>query len=109
MIWIARIFEAWRDARIFEYPIEPRGFLWHAFKFPQFGLLIGSGLFYFIGFYFWPGYESTLLLALGRTAFIILIDVLVAWAAFEFFLKRFRASMRLNVITHFLEAKNNDK
>ena len=58
MITLARIIEAWRDAQIFNNPTASRGFWWHAFKYPQFGLLISSGLLYFIvfyfGFYFWP-------------------------------------------------------
>lgn len=102
MISLARIIEAWRDAKIFKNPTAPRGFWWHALKYPQFGLLIGSGLFYFIiydavkiefphyiviyGF----GEEATFLFCLIRTALVILVDVLMAWAAFEFFLRRFR-------------------
>lgn len=101
MITLARIIEAWRDAQIFKNPTAPRGFWWHALKYPQFGLLIGSGLFYFIiydavkikfpqivinGF----GEEVTFLFSLVRTALVILSDVLMAWAAFEFFLRKFR-------------------
>jgi len=52
MIIIARIIEAWRDARIFEFPTEPRGRLWHVLKYPQYGLLIATSLAYFLIIHF---------------------------------------------------------
>jgi len=93
MIWIARIFEAWRDARIFEHPTEPRGWLWHQFKYPQFTLLIVSLNVYFLAihfglqvFSFWLWNE---LAAIGCT----FLDAGIAYFVFEFFLKRFRMIM----------------
>lgn len=65
MITLARIIEAWRDAQIFKNPTAPRGFWWHVLKYPQFG-----GMWTFAG--------------------VIVIDILLAWAVFEFFLRRFR-------------------
>jgi len=98
MIWIARIFEAWRDARIFEFPTEPRGKLWHWFKYPQFSFLIASLNIYFLIIYFgfqvfdfWVWNE---LLAIGAT----LLDAGIAYFVFEFFLKYFRAKMKMNKI-----------
>jgi len=87
MITLARIIEAWRDAQIFKNPTAPRGFWWHAFKYPQFGLFIGSG---YLSMSFGFGEEVTFLFGLVRTALIIVIDILIAWAAFEFFLRKFR-------------------
>jgi len=91
LIVIARSIEAWRDAQIFKNPKKDRGFLWHILKYPQYGLWVLSGLIPFIGFYFWPGYETTLLYALARTAVVILFDTGLAHFAFEYFLKKFRA------------------
>lgn len=94
MISLARIFEAWRDARIFTFPREPRGKLWHLFKYPQFGLLLGAPLTYFLilnfgsdlfGWWVW-----NLLAALGVSA----IDGLFAWITFEYFLDFFRSQMK---------------
>lgn len=95
MITIARIIEAWRDARIFEFPVEPRGVLWHFLKYPQFGLLIGSALTYFLilnfglellNWWFW-----NLLATIG----VIGVDAGLAYLAFEWFLPFFRERMRL--------------
>lgn len=94
MIIIARIFEAWRDTQIFENPTKPRGFLWHLFKFPQFSLLIFSMNIYFLivhfGFELFNKWYWGELLALG----ILIIDVLLAWVAFELFLKYFRGQYK---------------
>ena len=96
IIIIARIIEAWRDAQIFKNPIKDRGFWWHALKYPQYGAWSAATLIYFIGFYFWPGYESTIWLALGRTAVVYVADVLIAWPVFEYLLKRFRGGKQDN-------------
>lgn len=92
MISIARIFEAWRNAEQFERPTEDRSFLWHLFKFPQFGLLIFSLFIYFTLMYFFvtPIYWISVLLALA----ILIIDIFIAWAIFEHYLKKFREKMR---------------
>jgi len=90
MITVARIIEAWRDAQIFKNSTAPRGFWWHAFKYPQYGLWVLSGLVPFIGFYFWPGFESTLVFSLWHTTFVIVIDIVFAYFAFEYFLNKFR-------------------
>lgn len=94
MIWIARIFEAWRNARQFEFPTEARGRLWHLFKYPQFSLLIGSLNIYFLiihfgiqMFNFWLWNEFV---AIG----VVLFDAGFAYFVFEYFLKYFRKSLR---------------
>jgi len=90
MIIIARIIEAWRDARIFEFPTEPRGRLWHFLKYPQYGLLIGSALAYFLILHFglqphlW--WDWNLLAIIG----VIGIDAGLAYFVFEWFLPFFR-------------------
>lgn len=94
MISLARIFEAWRDARIFTFPTEPRGKLWHLFKYPQFGLLMGAPLTYFLilnfGFDPFGWWVWNLLVDLA----VVVIDVLLAWGVFEYFLGFFREQMR---------------
>jgi len=93
MIIIARIIEAWRDARIFEFPTEPRGVLWHLLKYPQFGLLIGSGLTYFLILNF--GLELFIRGDWNLLAAIVVIgiDAGLAYFVFEFFLPFFRDKM----------------
>lgn len=87
-IILARIIEAWRDAQIFKAPTKPRGFWWHAFKYPQYGAWSAAALVYFIGFYFWA--ELTIWPALGSVVVAYVVDVLIAWPIFEYFLKRFK-------------------
>ena len=79
MITIARIINAKRDSEQFEKPVEDRSVLWHALIFPQYAFTIFAVPFYmlFIDNTVW-------LFAAG------LIDILISWAAFEFFLKMFR-------------------
>jgi len=49
VLWIAllfcgaRIIEAFRDAQIFENPVEARDWLWHLLKFPQYFSLLLMG------------------------------------------------------------------
>ena len=90
MISLARIFEAWRDARIFTFPTEPWGRLWHFFKYPQYGLLLGAPLTYFLilnfGFDLFGWWVWNLLGTLAVAA----IDGLLAWGVFEYFLGFFR-------------------
>ncbi len=94
MIIVARIIEAWRDARIFEFPMESRGKLWHFLKYPQYGLLIGTGLAYFLILNF--GLELfSWIWNLLATIGVIGIDVGLAYLAFEWFLSFFRERMRL--------------
>ncbi len=94
MIALARTFESWRDSRIFTYPTEPRGKLWHQFKYPQFTLLIASLNVYFLVIHF--GIETfdywlwNELVAIG----CVLLDASIAHFVFEHFLKRFRAEMK---------------
>jgi len=92
MITIARIIEAWRDARIFEFPTEPQGNLWHLLKYPQYGLLIGSSLVYFLILFIVWGIGDVLI-----TIFVIAIDAGLAYWAFEWFLPFFRERMRLKL------------
>ena len=93
MISLARIFEAWRNARQFVFPTEPRGRLWHLFKYPQFGLLLGAPLTYFLilnfGFDLFGWWVWNLLGTLAVTA----IDGLLDCGVFEHFLKFFRDRM----------------
>lgn len=78
MITVARIIEAWRDARIFDFPTAPRGRIWHLLKYPQFTLWMSSLFSY--------AELTNFLIAL----LIVLVDTAIAYFAFEFFLKFFR-------------------
>jgi len=89
MIIIARIIEAWRDARIFEFPTESRGRLWHLLKYPQYGLLIGSSLTYYMLLLFVWGIWNILV-----TVLVIAVDAGLAYFVFEWFLPFFRKRMR---------------
>ncbi len=79
MITIARTINAARDAMQFEKPVEDRSFLWHALIIPQYAFAIFAVPFYML---FIDG--TVWLFAAG------LVDILISWVAFEFFLKRFR-------------------
>jgi len=92
MIAIARIIEAWRDARIFTFPTEPRGEMWHLLKFPQFGLLMSSALLYFLVLSF--GLDLSGLILWLILAGVILVDIFLAWLTFEWFLSFFRKQMK---------------
>ncbi len=90
MIIIARTIEAWRDARIFEFPTEPRGKLWHFLKYPQYGLLIGTSLAYFLDVhYVLEMFDWWVWNVLATIGFIV-VDADLAYLAFEFFLPFFR-------------------
>jgi len=93
MIIIARIIEAWRDARIFEFPTEPRGRLWHFLKYPQYGLLIGSALAYFLILNFGLALFDWWVWNLLATIIVIGIDAGLAYFVFEWFLPFFRDKM----------------
>lgn len=93
-ITIARIIEAWRDARIFEFPIEPRGKLWHMLKYPQFGLLIASSATYFFVLHFGFQLFGWWVWNALATVAVIGIDIGFAYVVFEFFLPYFRERMR---------------
>ena len=93
MISLARIFEAWRDARIFTFPTEPRGRLWHLVKYPQFGLLMGAPLIYFLTLNFGFDLFGLWVWNLLGTLVLVVIDILIAWVVFEYFLKFFRDRM----------------
>jgi len=100
MIIIARIIEAWRDARIFEFPTEPRGKIWHFLKYPQYGLLIGSSMAYFLilhfgldlGFYIMGDLYlfGTWSWHVLLTVVVIGVDAGLAYFVFEWFLPFFR-------------------
>jgi len=89
MIIIARIIEAWRDARIFTFPTEPRGKLWHLLKYPQYGFLIWSSLTYYMILLFVWGIWNILV-----TVLVIVIDAGLAYFVFEWFLPLFRKRMK---------------
>jgi len=81
VITIARIINAARDAMQFEKPTEDRSFMWHLLIFPQYAFAIFAVPVYMLFI------DSTLWLFIAG-----LIDILISWAAFEYFLKKFRAS-----------------
>jgi len=76
-IVLARIAEAYKDAEAFEKPTENRSLIWHLLKFIQYPLWSVAGYFLF-------GVE--------RVYIWIPIAVGFSWIAFEYFLKKFRAS-----------------
>ena len=79
MITIARIINSWRDAEQFQKPVEDRSDLWHLLIFPQYAFAIFAVPAYMLFI------DSTVwLFAAG------LVDIMISWAEFEFFLKRFR-------------------
>ena len=41
---LARLIEAFRDAEIFEHPLEDRSTVWHLLKFPQYGIWMCFGM-----------------------------------------------------------------
>jgi len=84
----------WRDARIFEFPLEPRGKLWHRLKYPQFGLLIGCSLTYFLILHFGLELFGWWLWNVLATVGVIGIDAGLAYFVFEWFLPFFRERMR---------------
>ncbi len=77
MITLARFIEAWRDARIFKAPTVPRGFWWHALKYPQYGLWLASFFIYYT------------LMQWGALA-LVMLDISIAYFVFEYFLEEFR-------------------
>ena len=79
MIVIARIVNAARDAMQFEKPVEDRSVLWHLLIFPQYAFAIFAVPFYMLFI------DSTVWLFTAG-----LVDILISWIAFEFFLKWFR-------------------
>ena len=79
MITIARIINAYRDAQIFDFPLEPRDLLWHLLIFPQYAFAIFAVPVYMLFI------DNTLLLFTAG-----LIDILISWVMFELFLKYFR-------------------
>jgi len=80
LITIARITNAWRDAEQFQKPVESRSFMWHLLIFPQYAFAIFAVPVYMLFI------DSTLWLFIAG-----LVDILISWAAFEYFLKKFRA------------------
>ena len=78
MITFARTIEAWRDARIFDFPTQPRGRAWHLLKYPQY-------TFWMISFFSYAELTN-----IGIALLIVAADTAVAYFAFEFFLKYFR-------------------
>jgi len=79
LIIIARIINSWRDSEQFEKPVEDRSFMWHALIFPQYAFAIFAVPFYMIF-----TQNIWILFSIG------LADILLSWAAFEYFLKKFR-------------------
>ena len=79
MITIARIINAFRDAEQFDFPIDPRSFIWHALIIPQYAFAIFSLWVYGL-------IAKRNILTFG----ILAVDILLSWLAFEFFLGYFR-------------------
>ena len=79
MITLARIINAFRDAEQFDFPVDARSLLWHVLIIPQYALAIFSLWTYGV-------------IAKNRfwTFSILLIDLILAWIAFEWFLGFFR-------------------
>lgn len=94
MIIFARIIEAWRDARIFEFQTEPRGKLWHFLKYPQFGFRVGSALAYFLILNFGLEIFVQWVWNLQAAIVVIGIDAGLAYFVFEWFLPFFRKRMK---------------
>jgi len=90
MITIARIIEAFMNAEQFDFPTDPRSFLWHALKIPHYASSIFSLWAYGLISRKWTwgkmSYLKSQYLAFG----ILAADILIAWFAFEFFLDYFR-------------------
>ena len=80
LILLARMIEAYRDAEIFQQPLDPRSFLWHLLKYPQYFAWVAAGTIF--------GMEPTKigLAWLGG-------GILLAWPVFELALKFFRATI----------------
>jgi len=74
---LARIVEAYKDAEAFERPIENRSLIWHLLKFIQYPLWSVAGYFLF---------------DMERVYIWIPVAIGFGWAAFEYFLNKFRAS-----------------
>ena len=79
MITIARILNAFRDAEQFEKPTEDRSKLWHQLIYPQYAFSIFAVPFYMI-------FTDNVSHIIGAG----LVDILISWGAFEYFLSKFR-------------------
>ena len=77
IIILARIIEAYRDAEIFKNPTANRSWQWHILKFPQYGFWLLAG--YFL-------YKHQI----EYKILFLTISIILAYFAFEFFLKFFR-------------------